>query len=138
MKISDNYRKIIVKEIDYVLKMMDETGAAEKLYYFTGIHNVISRIFNLEYDTDLIYMHFILQQTYGAFQSRLQSIQKGGDKVVPLTAEHFEKLTLAIKELRTRIKKKEDIDPTLRKFVLLAFSTTGNGWYLLQKGLLKI
>ena len=139
MNISDNFRKILVKEINYAVKQMNESSdAEEKLYYFSAVYGVVLRIFNLEYDSDLVYAHFILNETHKAFMGRLQAILKGGEKTVPLREEHFKKLGAITKEFGKRIEKDEDISDTLKKFAILSYTTTGNGYYLLQKGLLKI
>jgi len=139
MNISDNFRDIIVKEINYAVNRMDtSSGKEEKLYYFSAVYSVIQRIFNLEYDLDLVYAHSILRETYNAFLQRLQSIMKGGETLIPLNEEHFEKLTIITKELAKKIEEKKNIDNTLKKFTILSYTTTGNGYYLFQKGLLKI
>lgn len=68
---------------------------------------------------------------------RLQAV-KNGDLVVPLLEEQIEQLTGIIKELSEKIRNNEDLGDTLKKFAILAYSTTGNGYYLLQKGFLTI
>lgn len=70
--------------------------------------------------------------------NRLKAIQHGGDNTVSLSDNQFEKLTSLTKELAKKIKKNEDVTDTLKKFTILTHSTTGNGYYLTQKGLLKI
>ncbi len=138
MKISESYRNIILDEINYVLSLMNKTqDADEKLYLFTGVYSTIKRIFNLEYDPELVYTFFILQQTYTALRQRFEAM-KTGDKIVLLTEGHFKRLSELTKELSNRIKGDRDLDSTLREFVILAYSTTGNGYYLSKKGLLKI
>jgi len=139
MNISNNSRDMIVKEINYVVNQMEQSPTeSEKLYYFSGVYTMIQRIFNLEYDSGLVYAHFILSETYNAFLNRLQAITRGGETQIPLTDEHFEKLIMITKELAHKIDNKEDIDDTLKKLVLLSYTTTGNGYYLLRKGLLRI
>jgi len=139
MDISDNLKKTIVKEINFAVNKMNENSAAEKkLYYFSAVYGMILRILNLEYDSDLVYTHFILSETHRAFSGRLQSNLKGQEKVIFLQEEHFKKLSAITKELGKRIEKDEDICDTLKKFAILSFTTTGNGYYLEQKGLLKI
>jgi len=138
MNISDNFREIILKDINYVVAKMDKSGTfEEKVYYFSGIHGMIQRIFNIEYDEELVYAFFILRETHNAFSSRLHAI-KSGQNEIPMYNEHFEKLIIIVKELAKKIEKKENIDDTLKKFLILSYVTTGNGYYLLQKGLLKI
>lgn len=139
MNINDNLRELIVKEINFVVNKMNESPKGEeKLFYFSGIYAMIQRILNLEYDSDLVYMHLILRETYNSLIGRLQTIKKGGDALVPLEEEHFKKLSSITKELGEKLKLKEDINNTLKKFAVLSYSTTGNGYYLQQKGLLKI
>lgn len=138
MNISDKFRKIIREEIDYVVTKMDKSETPdEKVYYFSGIGGMIQRIFNLEYDEELVYAHMILKETHNAFISRLQAI-KAGQKEIPIYNVHFEKLIILAKELADKIEKKEDISDVLKKLSCLSYTTTGNGYYLLQKGLLKI
>lgn len=138
MKTSESYRKKIVDEIDYVESMMNKTqDIGEKLYLFSAIHGTIQRVFNLEYDSDLVFAHNILQQTHLAFLQRLHAV-KTGDVAVPLLEEQMEGLSAAIKELSEKIGDNNKLDGTLKKFAILAYSTNGNGYYLLRKGLLKI
>jgi len=139
MKLSDTYRKLVVKEIQFAAtKMKQASSGSEILYYFSAVFGVIQRVFNIEYDPELVYVHFLVRATYEGFMSRLQLIQKGADTSIPLLDEQFVKLTAITKELGTKISKGQGVDATLRKFVLLLFTTTGNGYYLVQKGMAKI
>jgi len=138
MDISDNFKDIILKEINYATTKIEEGKTPEeKLYNFSAIHGMIQRIFNIEYNAELIYTFLILRETYNAFSSRLQAI-KAGQKEIPIYNEQFEKLIVILRELAGKIKQKEDIDDTLKKLLILSYTTTGNGYYLFQKGLLKI
>jgi len=138
MKISDSYRKTIIDEINYAVKMINKTeNAEERLYFFSSIHGVINRVFNFEFDLELVSIHFILQSTHNALLQRIQAM-KGGETIIPVYEQHFKSLTSACKELAKKIKSDEDISPTLQKFILLIYSTTGNGYYLLQKGIYKL
>jgi hypothetical protein len=129
---------MIVDEIGYVVKKMDKVQEAhEKLYYFSAIFGIIHRIFNIEYSSDLAFAHFILRSTFDTFQSRLKAIQQG-DHAVPLNNEQFYKLATLSKDLAEKIKKDENIYDTLKSLACLAYSATGNGYYLMQKGILKI
>ena len=138
MDISDNLRDIITKEINYVVNQMEKCSSGEEiLYYFSGIYSVIQRLFNLEYSSDLIYMHSILLETYNAFRQRFEAI-KAGQTLIPLSEEQFKKLITITKKLAKNIEKKGDINNVLKEFAVLAYTTTGNGYYLVRKGLLKI
>jgi len=129
---------MIADEIDYVSSMMDKAAEAEKkLYFFSAIPGTIQRVFNLEYDSDLVYLQVILQNTYTALTQRLHAV-KSGDMVVPLSDIQLKHLIALVVELSDKIKNDESLDATLKKFGILAYSTTGNGYYLLQKGLLEL
>ena len=139
MEIKDSYKKIIIDEINFAVKRMNSAkSASEKLYYFSAIFGVFHRIYNLDYNPDLVYAHFILRATHEAFINRLKSIEQVKDDTVLLTNEQFNKLSILSKELARKIKITENMDETLKKFVVLLYSTTGNGYYLMQKGCYKL
>ncbi len=139
MNISDDDKKIIVDEIKYIIQNMAKAQSAEeKLYFFSGIYSVVQRTFNISCDYDLIYLHFVLRNVYENIRTRLQAIIKGGESLIPLSEEFFKKLIQITKELARKIEKEESLNETLKKYVILSYTTTGNGYYLLRKGLLKI
>ena len=139
MEIKDSYKKIIIDEINFAIKKMNSAkSASEKLYYFSAIFGVFHRIYNLDYNPDLIYAHFILRSTHDALLSRLKAIEQLRDSTILLSDKQFDKLSILSKELAGKINKTKDMDETLKKFVMLSFSTTGNGYYLMQKGCYKL
>ena len=139
MEIKDSFRKIIVDEIEYVIEKMEKTDDfVQKLYYFSGIHGMLQRIFNLEYNTELLFAFFVFKSTHEAFINRFHAIDKGGDSSILLYQEQIDGLVEGSKEFVDKIKNKKNFDSTLKKLIVLSFSTTGNGFYLMQKGVLKI
>jgi len=138
MEINPEYKKMLVSEFRYAAKLMTENQFAEiKLFYFSSTFGILSRIFNLQYEPQLVFMHAILNNAHGNMIARLQAI-KSGDIVVQFPQEFFEKLTQCVEKLALQIEKDEDTYKTLEEIVLLTFITTGNGYYLFQKGILKI
>jgi hypothetical protein len=139
MNISENYKAIIVNEINFIINKMDESKTAEdKIFYFSAINAVFQRIFNIEYDPDLVFAFIILRDTHNHFSQRLQSIRKQVETTVLLTEEQFSRLSDLTRELSSKIERNENIDDTLKKYVILYYTTTGNGYYLFQKGLIRI
>ena len=135
MGIKKAYRDKIIKEFKFIVtKMNSSPTGEEKLYYFSGTYGIVQRVFNLEYDEELVFLHFVLRQIYDAFNGRLNAIKKGGETVVPLTEEQFVKLSELIKKLAEKMTKKEDTIEILKKFVILGYTTTGNGYYMQQQG----
>jgi len=138
MALTGKYRDILINEIEYVLSKMGESDSLEeKLYYFTAVHGTINRILNLNFDEDLVFVYTILNETHNYISQRLAENRKG-NVAICLTPEHISSLENLLREFKDKLIKKGDIDNTMKKFVLLSYSTTGNGYYLLQKGLLKI
>jgi len=138
MDISDNNRKHIADEIEIAVNMMKESrDASEKLYYFSAIYGILQRIYNIEYDEDLVFAHLVIQLTHQGFMQRLAAI-KQGDSTVMISEEQFDKLTDLSDELGDKIRDNEDFVATLKKIVILLYSTQGNGYYLMKKGVLKI
>jgi hypothetical protein len=134
MRLSDNYKNLILSEIDFAVKKMNKSSEPlEKLFYFSAIHGIFQRIYNIEYDPTLVFIYFILHTTHEAFNNRLQA--KAG---IPLSEKQINKLSDIAKELGGKIKNNEEVSVTLQKFVVLQYSTSGNGYYLMQKGMLKI
>jgi hypothetical protein len=139
MAISDDNRKMIVNEIKFAVKQMKaKKERIQKLYYFSAVFGIFHRIYNIEYDPELVYTHFILRSTHDAFQSRLKAIEVGQDSTVELSDAQFTKLSTLSTQLANNFARKKEIDSILKKFTLLLYSTTGNGYYLMKKGILKI
>ena len=135
MKISKNNKKVIIDEIEYALKnMKDETDEKKKIYYFSATYGIFQRIFNIEYDDDLVFIHFILNSTCNSINARLQI----PDSVIKIPENLFSSLEKATEELLDALKNNRNVYEQLKKFVLLGYVTAGNGYYLYKKGLLKI
>jgi len=138
MKLTADSKKLLLDEFEYAIKMM-KTGnnADKKLFYFSGLYGALSRIFNIEYDSQLVFMHQILTSAYNNINMRLNAL-KGGETVVQFPESFFDKLIEIVEELTERIEKNEDTYTTMEKIAILTFITTGNGYYLFEKNIIKI
>ena len=135
MKISKINKEVIIKEMEYAItKMKSESDEKNKLYYFSATYGILQRVFNIEYDDDLVFMHFVLNSTYNGINVRLQI----PDQVIKIPENFFSKLEETTEELVEALKNNRSIYEHLKKIVLLGYVTGGNGYYLYQKGLLKI
>jgi len=135
MKISKENMKKIIEEIEFAIKQMKETpDPDQKLYYFSAVYGVMPRVFNFEFDEDLVFTHFVLSSVYNSINQRL----KTPDSVILLPKEIFDRLEELTEKLLMALKKEEDICEILKDFILLSYVTTGNGYYLYKKGILKI
>ncbi len=139
MDISQDSRKTIADEFEYVAKRMkEEQQLPTKLYFFTGSYNILHRIYNLEFDPSLLLIHNVLQSTYEFVSGRLGSIVTGQERVVSIPQGLFDSLADTLKQLGNAIRNNEDFVEPLQRIVMIGYATTGNGYYLYQKGILKI
>lgn len=135
---SEKYKDIIVKELEFVTNRINQAPTREeKLYYFSAVQGVLNRILNLEYSEQLLLSFYITNETLRVFQQRLASL-KSGDKAINLTDEQLLRLSQITVEFLEAIRNDENVEEVLKKYVVLLYSTTGNGYYLMEKGVLRI
>ncbi|MDP2645489.1 MAG: hypothetical protein Q8P24_11150 [Desulfobacterales bacterium] len=138
MNISKSSRENIVKEIKIAVDLMkDSKDPSEKLFYFSAIYGALQRIYNIEYDEELVYAHFVTIVTHQNFFQRLATIRQG-DRAYLISEVQFDRLADLSQELGNKIKSNEDFTDTLKKMMVLCTSVQGNGYYLMKKGVLKI
>ncbi len=139
MKISRRFREELVQEIQFVVKKIrEEQELRRKVFYYSGVYGLVSRIFNLNFDPELVFMHLVLNATYGALKDRANNIVLGRDTLIEFPDDLFDKLCDALETLAEEIENDAKTYHTLQKIANLAYVTTGNGYYLYQKGILKI
>lgn len=139
MKISDGLRQSIIEDFDFAISKMEEAeNKGEVLFYFSAFFGGIQRAYNFEFNADLIIAHLVLRTTHEMFHVRIKALSSGGDSNVPLFEEQFTLLIQYSKELRKKVAENKNFDGVLKKLTVLSYSTTGNGFYLYQKGHLKI
>ena len=135
---SEKYKDIIVQELEFVINKINQSPIKEeKLYYFSAVQGVLNRILNLEYTEQLLSAFYITNETLKMFHQRLAAYN-AGDKSFNLTDEQMLRLSQITVEFLETIRNDEKIEEVLKKYVVLLYSTTGNGYYLMEKGVLKI
>jgi hypothetical protein len=138
MKLKTEHKKAILEEFEYAAKMMREAQTFdEKLFYFSSTYGVLSRVFNFDFNPQLVFMHLVLNSVHSTILGRVQAM-RAGDNTIALKEEFFEKLTNTVDELISKIKSGADVYDVLEKFAVLTYATTGNGYYLLRKGTFSI
>lgn len=141
MNISDKSRKIIVDEFRLVAKSMKQIeDPSKKLYWFSAAYGVVERVFNLEFDPTLVFVHLVLNAAYGSINSRVSAIIAGADRAIVIPEGLFDSLQEVVEELAENIEAKTDnnIFENLQRTANLVYATTGNGYYLYLKGMLLI
>ncbi len=141
MNISGNYKKVIAKEFRGIVEKMKGTkNLSEKMYFFSATYGVVSRVFNLEFDPALVFTHFVINAACSTINGRLLALKGGQDNVVQIPEGLFDSLQKVIEKLAENIEtgNEDKLFKNLQKIANIAFTTTGNGYYLYQKGMLKI
>ena len=135
MQLNDTNKEYLVSEFQAAHSGMSNATSAESvMYYFSATYGTVGRVINFEYDEFLVYAHVVLQNAYNMIQLRLRSIPN--DPAVAIPNELFEKLTEDVYDIASAI---DDLDAermqnALVRIANMAFSTTGNGYYLYLQG----
>jgi len=132
-------QEVFIGEIDFVVqKMKAAEDPSTKLYFFSAAYGVAFRILNIQFDPELAFIHQVLNMAYTMINGRVTALSQGQDRPIRIPEELFDRLEEALEEMVTKIEQGEQTYPVLQKISNLAFSTTGNGYYLYLKGLLTI
>jgi hypothetical protein len=139
MKISKTMTSRFVEELRYVAKQMQGTENLEdKLYYFSAVFGAAQRIVNFEFDPEILFIHQVTQIAYNQIQQRLVLLKSGQQPSIGLPESLFAHLQEMVEQIASHVENGETTCPILEKMMTLSYSTTGNGYYLFQKGELKI
>ena len=139
MKISKTMTGRFIEELRYVSKQMQGTeNIEEKLYYFSAVFGAAQRIVNFEFDPEMLFIYQVTQLAHNQIQQRLVLVKSGQQPSLGLPDNLFTVLRNMVDEMASRIENGETTCPILEKMMTLSYSTTGNGYYLFQKGELKL
>ncbi len=139
MNLSPEMKKTFTGEMKFVLQnMRNTTIAAQKWYFFSAIPAMAQRILNLEYEPELVFIFQVFQLTYNMVNARLVALSAGQEAGIIILDNLFTKIEDQLEKMIELIEKGEGSYPVLQSLVNIAYSTTGNGYYLYLKGMLKI
>jgi hypothetical protein len=139
MKISKALKKHLITEILFALgQMKAKENPVEKIFFFSAVYGEMFRILNMEYDQELCLLHQVCQGAYQAINTRLIALATRQDPGITFMPDFFGQLEKSLEELTVNIDEDKDIYSSILKIVNLSYSTTGNGYYLYLKGMLKL
>jgi len=138
MKLSKKMKQILIDELIFIIKKMKESEAAqEKMFFFSAAHGMVNRIMNLEFNSELAFLHFVLSGAHSTINARIAAII-AGDVVIQIPKVFFDKLEESLEEIITLLEKNKATYPALEKIALITYCTTGNGHYMFTKGAVKV
>jgi|SRR3972149_4064948 len=138
LNISNEHRQIIVDELLLVAKQMQTSpDARDKMYFLSASWAMIQRVFNIEYDPELVFAWQVLNLTYQEINGRVTSTPQSNIMgIVP--AKLIEGIEQQIGALAEGWGKKTDVTNVLQRLAELGYAATGNGNYLVLKGMLPL
>ena len=129
MKIQEELKSRLLGELDFVIrKVNEEPDVPRKLYFLSAAHGAIQRTMRFHLEPKLLIAHAIMNSCYLMLLDRFNRV-RGGDVTVQLPEDWPKKIVEYLTELRKSIKENQPIYPALEKMILLAYSTTGPGYY---------
>lgn len=130
----------LIQEVRFAAeKIIEEQSMFRKLYFFSAIHGEIGRVLNWSWDRDLALIHNVFQHTHQAISGRVRSIPQ--ERAMEFPPEIMERLTQLADDLADYLegpKDKESLCDLLGRVSELEYATTGNGNFLIEKGILKL
>lgn len=138
MEISAKNKKILVNEIRTAVEYMSgNNDARQKMFFFSAVFGIVNRIMNIECDPELVFVHQVTNAAYNTINTNLIMATQG-QTTPTIPTPVFDKLQEVLEDLATYIEEGKKTYPVLQRISNLAYSTSGNGYYLFLKGLLKI
>ena len=139
MEIPRNLREKLVREIRFVVeKIRTEPDLRTKIYYFSGVYAEMLRILNINFDPQLLFAHNLMNNSYQTMRVRADTVVLGRDTTIDFPDGFFDRLCSLLEELANNIANNQNLYQTLQNISCLSYITTGNGYYLFQKGILRV
>ncbi|NOQ33623.1 MAG: hypothetical protein GQ567_05455 [Methanosarcinales archaeon] len=140
LTISEPYKTMLVDEIAFVREKMDvESDIRKKVYYYSAVHAMVQRVLNIDpnFDRQLVFMFTVLFASYSQMRARADQIV-AGDRMITPPENFFDRISTYLQELEGKVRNNEDTYIILEKIAVSAYLLDGNGYYLYQKGWMKL
>lgn len=132
------FEKEIVKELRLIETLMKkEENPERKNYLFSAAYGIMGRTYRYEFSRDLLLCEMVLNQSYSMIAEWLMRL-KSGDQAARFDSVPFEKIEEGLKLLADCFENETSILEPLELILTAAFSTTGPGNYLREKGMIKL
>ena len=138
MNLSEDMQKVFTDEIRTAINHMKQTETPEeKLFFLSAVYGAAFRIMNIQFDPELAFINHVVSTAYSMMNANLASIRQGqGVNTFPNNV--FEKLEDSLEQLVEKIEQGKGTYTILETIYNLAYSTTGNGYYLYLKGMITV
>jgi len=131
------FRKELVQELRNVSKMMKgEKNLEKKIYYFSAAYGITNRHYRYAFSGEVLLADLVLTASYQTLTERLNML-KSGNTTVMMDEQVFEKIQDGLLELADAFENRKPAQDALECILTEAFSISGPGNYLKEKGMLK-
>ena len=138
LSLPDDLHKRLADEFRLAaIRMVDSPNPNQKLFYFSIFFGEAARVLNWHWDRELALIWAITQFTQSQATARWQA-SKQGDQVATVSKEFFDALAENAVALADYVENKgteQELHQIRGRFSELCYATTGNGYYLVQKGI---
>lgn len=132
------FRKELVKELKNVARLMkDEKNPEKKLYYFSAAYGITNRTYRYAFSSEVLLADFVLNAAYQSLLDRFNRI-RAGDTTVVWDDKVFDALFEGLRSLAEAFDEGASIQESLETILTAAFSLSGAGNYLKEKGMLSL
>jgi len=132
------FRKELVTELRKIADLMEkEKNPEKKIFYFSAGYGITSRTYRYSFSSEILLADLILNAGYQSLYDRLQRL-KSGETTVPLDDMVFKKIEEGLWDLAKAIETDKPIQKSLEKILTASFSASGPGYYLKEKGMIKL
>ena len=123
-------------------KMRETPSVQRKLYYLSAFYGEISRILNQSWDSELALLHQVIQSSHRLINGRVTTFASGADRIIDLPdnlPEILDEIGGALADAFAESQvRSEELYRIMQRIADLSYATTGNGYYLYERGILKL
>ncbi|MCJ7445276.1 MAG: hypothetical protein MUO26_12265 [Methanotrichaceae archaeon] len=128
------FKNELVAELRRVENLIRTSPIPEKkIYYFSGAYGITSRTFRYSFSKDVLVADILLRAAYNMLLEQSNRM-KTGEQTVAYDPTVIEKICNGLNGLATSFESGESVLGPLETIITAAFSQTGVGNYLKEKG----
>lgn len=137
MRLPPDVRERLAREYRFVAgKIRDEQLPLRKVYFFSALFTEISRNLNWHWDSDLVLLHWVLQATHTALNSKLQSptpwVNAASDDTL---VNRLGPIADNLASYMEQGAKGREFHGLIAQIAELGYLATNHGGYVMEKGL---
>jgi len=143
MRLPEPIREGLAREFRFAAdRMAATTDLSSKLYFFSALFGEANRAMNRHWDAELALMHLVCSAAHGEMTGRLSQPGPLGSDLSGVPNELPDALTTVTNEIAVLFEQPEQdsvkLHGLLSRLAEIAYTATGNGYYLYLKGAVSL